>query len=168
MIEVNKLQDQSENPSFVNSELPSTAAVTNSQGGSQKNLFESKFRNDNLSVNQRDPNPDYSEKSHLSASSIFRKQTMKKMGKSAKKLFNFEKTCGISNRVVHHGWNIFMMAFVVILYLYFNTPFIGGYHNTGSGLLALPGIMIPEIPCAILYGITLCSMFDYVFVLGFL
>ena len=97
-----------------------------------------------------------------------RAKSMKQMGKSAKKLFNFEKTFGISNRVVHHGWNIFMMGLVVILYLYYSTPILGGYHNVGAGLLAVPGIMVPEVPCAILYGITLLSMFDYEFVLGFL
>ena len=48
MIEVKKMSAESMNPSFVDSELPSTAAATTAQGGSQKNLFQ--FKND-LKVN---------------------------------------------------------------------------------------------------------------------
>ena len=90
------------------------------------------------------------------------------MGKSGKKLLNFEKTFGVSNRVIHHTWNIFMIVLSVTLYLYYATPVLGGEHNEGRGLLRVPGIIIPEVPCAILYGITLMSVFDYVFVLEFL
>ena len=46
MIEVKKLSTESANPSFVDSEFASTAAVTTAQGGSQKNLFKSNLRND--------------------------------------------------------------------------------------------------------------------------
>ena len=61
-----------------------------------------------------------------------------------------------------------MMGLVVTLYIYYFTPYLGGYHNQGRGLLTLPAIMFTEVPCAALYGISLWSNFDYVYLLNFL
>ena len=90
------------------------------------------------------------------------------MLKSGKKFLNLEKTLGLSNATIHHGWQLFMMGLVVTLYIYYFTPYLGGYHNQGRGLLTIPAIMFTEVPCAVLYGISLWSNFDYVYLLNFL
>ena len=159
-IEVGKLkQPASANPSFLESQENQSTTANTMRGGSTKSLNQLRFHNSVAGT--REANSE-------SEPSLKRSRTVKQLGKSGKKLLNFEKTFGVSNRLIHHTWNIFMILLSIGLYLYYSTPILGGFHNEGRGLLRVPGIIIPEIPCAILYGITLMSVFDYVFVLGFL
>ena len=80
---------------------------------------------------------------------------------------DLNKTLGIPNKVIHHVWNIFMICLATWLVVIYYTR-IFGYYNVRRGILTTPGIIVPQIPCTVLYCITLGSVFDYVFVLGFL
>ena len=68
--------------------------------------------------------------------------SLKKIGKTGKKLFNLEKSLGTPSRMIHHVWNIFMIFLAIWLYVLYYTQ-IFGYYNVRRGLLTMPSIIIP-------------------------
>ena len=86
------------------------------------------------------------------------------MKRNAKKRLNLAKTCGCSNRVLTHNWNIFMIVLCTWYFiLYYTKTF--GYYNVRRGLLTTPAIVFPEIPAALLYLYSLCSGKEFAYVL---
>ena len=58
-----------------------------------------------------------------------------------------------------------MICLAIWLYvLYYTHTF--GHYNVRRGLLTMPSIIIPQIPMTVLYGMSIWSRFDYVFMLS--
>ena len=87
----------------------------------------------------------------------------KKEAKRGKKALNLNKSLGIPNRVLHHGWNTAMLVFSVYLVCLYYIEVWGPYHIR-EGLLGLPAFVFLEIPMGCLYLYSFCAGGEYAFV----
>ena len=84
-----------------------------------------------------------------------------------KKALNLNKSLGIPNSVLHHGWNSFMVGFSIWLVCLYYVQVWGPY-NVRRGILGTAAIVYPEIPMACLYLYSFCADSEYTYVVDWI
>ena len=91
----------------------------------------------------------------------------KKEAKKGKKALNLNKSLGIPNRTLHHGWNIAMLVFSMYLVCLYYLEVWGPY-NTRAGLLGMPAFVFLEIPVGCLYLYSFCAGDEYPYIVDWI